>query len=114
MKSQKKKVRPKGKKKKEFHFGLHDCIEPNRKKLTSGRPSGKFTTCSGNGRDAIGNGFWEKSYFCPPPFLFLSEIPDLVGRTLFGMFLCTGMDHARFLCRHTEKYRYYCRTHLLH
>ncbi|GIY90688.1 hypothetical protein CDAR_425111 [Caerostris darwini] len=93
MKSQKKKVGPKGKKK-EFHFGLHDCIESNRKKLPWGRPSGKCTTCSGNGREAIENGFWEKSYFCPPSFLFLSEIPELVGQTLFGMFLCTGMYHA--------------------
>ncbi|GIX92763.1 hypothetical protein CEXT_285311 [Caerostris extrusa] len=78
MKSQKKRSAKRGKKRKN---SISDCTIAlaNRKKLPSGQPSGKFTTCSGNGRDAIEYGFWEKSYFCPPSFLFLSEIPEVVG-----------------------------------
>ncbi|GIX92762.1 hypothetical protein CEXT_285301 [Caerostris extrusa] len=70
----------------------------------------------GNGREAIENGFWEKSYFCPPSFLFLSEILELVGPTLLGCFYALEWIMQGFLCHHAEKYGYsssYCRTHSL-
>ncbi|GIX92761.1 hypothetical protein CEXT_285291 [Caerostris extrusa] len=65
MKSHKKRSGQRGKKRKEFHFGLHDCIEVESKETTMGTADRKFTTRSGNGREAIGNGFWERVISVP-------------------------------------------------
>ncbi|GIX99976.1 hypothetical protein CEXT_688711 [Caerostris extrusa] len=116
MKIQKKKVSQREKKRKKN--SISDCTIPlsriERNYHGDGRAD-NLLPAVGNGREAIEMALG-KELFLSPFFPVSFRNPGTCWPDTFGMFLCTGMDHARFLCHHTEKYEYsssYCRTHSL-